>query len=81
MPTPASASNENRLLLLCAAPAAAFLAAFWLLPAIRLVAPVEQAVEQLGVFTEHVPVEAGRNVLDVRAHHGKGGLDDGIRGV
>ena len=36
MPTPASASNENHLLLLCAAPAAAFLAAFWLLPAIRL---------------------------------------------
>ena len=52
-----------------------------LLPAIGLVAPVEQAVEQLGVFTEHVLVETGRYFLDMLAHHGKGGPDDGIRGL
>jgi hypothetical protein len=52
-----------------------------LLPAVRLVAAVEQPVQQLGVLAEHVRVEAPGDLLDVLPDHGQRGLDDGVRGV
>lgn len=52
-----------------------------LLPAVSLVAAVEQTVKQFGVLLEHVLVEAGGDVLDVFADDRKGRLDHGVRGV
>jgi hypothetical protein len=47
-----------------------------LLGPLRLVAPVEGAVQQLRVGVEQVRVEASGDLLDVVADDGQGGLDD-----
>jgi hypothetical protein len=52
-----------------------------LLGALRLVAPVERAVEKLGVGVEHAPVEAPGDLLDVVGDQRQSRLDDATRTV
>jgi hypothetical protein len=52
-----------------------------LLGLLRLVAAVEDAVEQLGMLPEQVGVEAGGDLLDVVRNDREGRLDDGTGSV
>ena len=52
-----------------------------LLPAVRLVTPVEEAVQEVRTCLEHVLVEPFGNLLDVLAYYRQRCLDDRRRGV